>query len=639
MGVELGGENNKTSDYGELFYSLYFPKLDTNVKVISFGEVKTDEAAADTGFIDHILIDEDSPMLPKALRGDWLLTDGGNRWDYGFHYDKAIVDRAVWNYKSVTNKGKQYTITLERPGALKTVYAELHKDGQVDFGTNPKVLKTYSLEKTHNPNYTFENDVPYAAESLLKVSSTTYSGVIKGYTEAVKDKVKIKIVTQDCFTLKVDFHKVEINDDGSFSIEFPANYPQTILVMSPYESQQEVYVEPGKETFHFITDKEDLFMGDVAALNTGFQEIKLEFRHKDNIEDLKIVRSSIKKSPEEYKLESLIFKDKQYKALEALKKKQFISKKALQVKQIKIELISLIRILNYNRSKKMLIDELNEKEKNEANKLEYKASNVDAAFFDFVPEEILNSRLPIVVSPWLGFATKKLSENSAFKNENSTDKELENNIKTHFELTNSFMLDFIRFQNAYKKFLNNYDTYTDAEIIKLQQEIKDPFISEYLVTANNKAKAYIKENNIKTGYNINTVKKAAGEDLFESLIKPFKGKVIHVDFWATWCGQCIPKIKAIEPLKEEMKDDAIVFLYITNERSPEGQWKDAVSNIRGEHYRVTNDQWESLLTKFNFRGIPHYVLVNKKGAVVNTDLGHPTIKQLKTILEEEIAKE
>jgi hypothetical protein len=79
VGVEIGGENNKTSDYGELFYSLYFPKLDTNIKAINFGEIKTDEAAYDTGFIDHILIDEDSPMLPKALRGDWLLIDGSNR--------------------------------------------------------------------------------------------------------------------------------------------------------------------------------------------------------------------------------------------------------------------------------------------------------------------------------------------------------------------------------------------------------------------------------------------------------------------------------------------------------------------------------------------------------------------------------
>jgi thiol-disulfide isomerase/thioredoxin len=108
--------------------------------------------------------------------------------------------------------------------------------------------------------------------------------------------------------------------------------------------------------------------------------------------------------------------------------------------------------------------------------------------------------------------------------------------------------------------------------------------------------------------------------------------VVYVDFWATWCGPCRAGIANIAPLKEEMKNDSVVFVYITRETSPLETWKNAIPEIKGEHYRLTNDEWSILSGKFNIAGIPHYTLVNKKGEVVKPDVGHLNNEELKQLL-------
>ena len=120
------------------------------------------------------------------------------------------------------------------------------------------------------------------------------------------------------------------------------------------------------------------------------------------------------------------------------------------------------------------------------------------------------------------------------------------------------------------------------------------------------------------------------------MLKKFRGKVVYVDFWATWCGPCRHGIRTIAPLKEEMKNDSVVFVYITGETSPLPAWKNAIPDIKGEHFRVSADEWNILCGKFNISGIPHYVLVNKKGEVVNPQVGHLDNESLKQLLKKQL---
>ena len=49
-----------------------------------------------------------------------------------------------------------------------------------------------------------------------------------------------------------------------------------------------------------------------------------------------------------------------------------------------------------------------------------------------------------------------------------------------------------------------------------------------------------------------------------------------VDFWATWCGPCQKAMKDMKPMKEELADKDIVYLFIAGENSPKETWENMI---------------------------------------------------------------
>ena len=103
------------------------------------------------------------------------------------------------------------------------------------------------------------------------------------------------------------------------------------------------------------------------------------------------------------------------------------------------------------------------------------------------------------------------------------------------------------------------------------------------------------------------------ERFLEAVAAMFPGKVVFFDLWATWCGPCKMGIKAMAPMKEELKDEDVVFVYLTNESSDEVLWKKHIASMKGYHLRMSSDYWNKLPCIISFRGIPQYHLYNMKG--------------------------
>jgi len=177
-----------------------------------------------------------------------------------------------------------------------------------------------------------------------------------------------------------------------------------------------------------------------------------------------------------------------------------------------------------------------------------------------------------------------------------------------------------------------------VELKGIKQTISDPFIADFIGKCNEATLAKIEANKLMKGSNINSVPETEGEKLFAEIMKKYRGKVVYVDFWATWCGPCRSGIEAIKPLKDEMSDKDVVFVYITNPSSPLQTYNNMIPDIKGEHYRLTQDEWNIISGQFNISGIPHYALVGKSGEIINPHLSHMSNEQLKKLLEKHIGE-
>jgi len=196
--------------------------------------------------------------------------------------------------------------------------------------------------------------------------------------------------------------------------------------------------------------------------------------------------------------------------------------------------------------------------------------------------------------------------------------------------TNTSLLQEITRARMQAQRLEEGDFLSDEEKQSLKTTFSNKAIAEFLITQNDEIKTFIESNQAATieGVVINQVPDVDQNKVLSTIIEKYKGKVVLVDFWATWCGPCMRAMEAMKPVKAQYKGKDVVFVYLTGETSPIGAWNKTIPDIKGEHYRVTASQWRYWYKELGIEGVPTFMVFDRKGKFTAKYTGFPGAEEI-----------
>ena len=100
-------------------------------------------------------------------------------------------------------------------------------------------------------------------------------------------------------------------------------------------------------------------------------------------------------------------------------------------------------------------------------------------------------------------------------------------------------------------------------------------------------------------------------------LSQFRGKVVLLDFWASWCGPCIGDLPHLRQIKERTAGQPVVFLNLSLD-TDEAAWRKAIQKhgIEGVHVRA-HGFYSDPAKSYNINGIPSYFLVDSQGVIAD----------------------
>lgn len=106
---------------------------------------------------------------------------------------------------------------------------------------------------------------------------------------------------------------------------------------------------------------------------------------------------------------------------------------------------------------------------------------------------------------------------------------------------------------------------------------------------------------------------------FEQQLKTYRGQVVYIDFWASWCIPCRQTFPWMNAMLSKYKAQG--FKVITINLDSDKQNADDFLQQYPAQFEVVYDPKGKLAQKFNLKGMPSSYLVNRKGNVVSSHTG------------------
>ncbi|NLT52532.1 MAG: hypothetical protein GXX85_16645 [Ignavibacteria bacterium] len=129
-------------------------------------------------------------------------------------------------------------------------------------------------------------------------------------------------------------------------------------------------------------------------------------------------------------------------------------------------------------------------------------------------------------------------------------------------------------------------------------------------------------------------------NFWKDLKTKHKNEVIYIDIFATWCGSCRFDIPHAQDLHKYFEGKPVVFVYLCLDSEREN-WEKIISlnELKGDNYFLDKNESTIFRNDLNFSGYPTYMIMDKKGNLINKNAPRPSQKKEITELLNNLIKE
>lgn len=168
---------------------------------------------------------------------------------------------------------------------------------------------------------------------------------------------------------------------------------------------------------------------------------------------------------------------------------------------------------------------------------------------------------------------------------------------------------------------NNYKSkYAKTKFIEL-------FNEKYIIDL--KSKNYNNDN-------ISLIELKSNKKNLNDIINENKGKLIYIDFWASWCGPCRAVMPASKVLSKDYENKDVVFIYISIDKNFE-KWEKASKeesiSLSNYNFLAINYPNADFYNELELTTIPRYLLYDKKGKLIYRDSPGPEGEEIRKLFD------